>query len=60
MKFSDLTAALFRLIIKDKEMSLAYRNKSYWELVGLNEAASPDTAAMSAIHPDYVTFVPKE
>lgn len=46
--------------LKDNEMSLVYQNKSYWELVGLNEAAFPDPAAMSAIHPDDVPMVQRE
>lgn len=45
---------------KDGEMSLIYQNKSYWELVGLNEEAFPDPSAMSAIHPDDIPLVMSE
>lgn len=42
------------------QMRLIYQNKSFWELVGLHEAAFPDTAPMSAIHPDDVPLVIQE
>ena len=42
---------------KDGQMSLTYQNKSYWALVGLNEARFPDPTPMSAIHPDYIPVI---
>ena len=51
-------AGLYKL--KNGEMSLVYQNKSYWELVGLNEAAFPDTSVMSAIHPEDAPLIMRE
>ena len=42
---------------KDGQMSLTYQNKSYWELVGLYEEAYPDSAPMSAVHPDDIPVI---
>lgn len=39
-------------------MSLVYQNKSYWQLVGLNEEDRfPDPNEMSAVHPDDIPVV---
>ena len=42
------------------EMRLIYQNKSYWELVGLDEEAYPDPTPMSAIHPDDLPVIMQE
>ena len=45
---------------RDGQIRLIYQNKIYWELVGLNEEAYPDTSEMSAIHPDDVPAIMRE
>ena len=45
---------------KDGQLSLTYQNKSYWELVGLQEEAYPDNAPISAVHPDDVPVIMNE
>lgn len=46
--------------LEDGQLHLIYQNKSYWELVGLNEAQFPDPAPLSAIHPDDTAAIMQE